>query len=162
MFINRKKNRGFSIIEMVIVVFVITMGLLGLSSVVIQNIAAQNLDKNTLVASGLAQEGIELVRQKRDNNWLLSQDWNDGLGEGAYIANYRNGLSGGGAGVDARLYYDIDGFYYTTPGVPSVFSRTITIKNNVDGSINVQSKVEWQEKNITKNYIAETNLYGWQ
>lgn len=63
-------KNGFTIIEMVIAIFVMVMGIIGafgaFSSVGI--LASDSADK--LIATYLAQEGIELVRNIRDSNWL--------------------------------------------------------------------------------------------
>jgi type II secretory pathway pseudopilin PulG len=155
-----KNNKGFSVLEMVIVVFIITMGLLGLSAVLIQNIGAQNVDKNSLIASGLAQEGLELVRTKRDGNWKNSLDWNNGLVAGEYLIDYNGGLR---SGSDYRLYLNSAGFYdHNLSTISSIFSRKIIIIDNPDGSIGVQSEVVWLEKEKQKKYIVEENLYDWQ
>jgi type II secretory pathway pseudopilin PulG len=92
---------GFSILEVVVAILIITIGMIGVSSLVIQNIQAQYINKNILVASGLAQEGLELVRNIRDLNWLKegndpANDWKrDIVGDGTYAIDYRKICIGG-------------------------------------------------------------------
>lgn len=77
-FIEYKKNTrktGFSIVEVVVATSIIAVAIISLFSLLgpaIRNSAKSN---NMLIASMLAQEGIELVMNIRDNNWV--QDGSD-------------------------------------------------------------------------------------
>lgn len=162
------------------VIFIVTMGLLGLMSLVIQNVQVEYVNKNMLIASQLAQEGLELVRDKRDNNWLASSsDWELGDGmdpntdiiqDGDYAIDYTNlGL----INVDdiedtgARLYIDSDGYYRhfsaPLPGATSTpFSRMIIADTDTsNASTTFQCLVQWKARNNTYQYTAETVLYNW-
>jgi len=106
-----KNNYGISILEVVAAIMIIALGLVGVLSLVIQNVEAQYINKNVLVASGLAQEGLELVRNVRDLNWLTTgNSWKqDIVGDDTYTIDYR-GRSSINTAVnsldddDARLY----------------------------------------------------------
>jgi len=63
---NAKK--AFTLIEMLVVVFVVGVGLVGAISFFNVNINNQMEVKKELIAAGLAQEGLELVRNIRDYN----------------------------------------------------------------------------------------------
>src|SRR3989338_10729475 len=92
-------NSGISILEVVVAILIITIGLVGFLSLVIQNIRVQYIDKNVLIASGLAQEGLELVRNVRDLNWLTpGNSWDQDIVGNSYTIDY----GGGGGGTDAK------------------------------------------------------------
>lgn len=106
-----KNNLGISLLEVIVAMTIITIGLVGVLSLVIQNVEAQYIDKNILMASGLAQEGLELVRNVRDTNWLAPGNaWKQGLtGDGTYTIDYGGPTSikmsvNSIADADARLY----------------------------------------------------------
>jgi type II secretory pathway pseudopilin PulG len=75
-----RKKRGQGILEVVIAMSVIVIGLVSIMSLVFFNINVQNYNHNMLVASNLAREGIEIIRNVRDSNWLNSdKDWDESL-----------------------------------------------------------------------------------
>src|SRR3990172_140667 len=71
---------GFTIIEVIIAISLVNIGLLAISSLVIQNIQTQDINREYIIASMLAQEGLELARNIRDNNWRNDIDWKYGNG----------------------------------------------------------------------------------
>ncbi len=65
----KKKKRGFSMLEAVISVFVVAIGLTATMSLVSNGLKHSLDSRDQVIAAQLAQEGIELVRNIRDNNW---------------------------------------------------------------------------------------------
>lgn len=59
-------NSGFSLIEILIVIFFLGIGLVGILAFFNSSISSHTEAKNELIAAGLAQEGAELVRNLRD------------------------------------------------------------------------------------------------
>ncbi|MFA5360307.1 MAG: hypothetical protein WC349_05160 [Patescibacteria group bacterium] len=168
---NYKKNfnnSGISIIEVVVSIMVIAVGMVGVVSLVIQNIETQYINKNVLIASGLAQEGLELVRNIRDTNWItLGKTWNqDIVGDGTYVIDY-NGLSSVNMAINsidetgARLYVDSNGLYTHTATANSTnFYRLITVVDNTN-YLDVKCTIRWKDGTQNHNYTAETFLYNW-
>ena len=163
-------NLGISILEVVVAMMIITMGMVGVLSLVIQNVEAQYINKNVLMASGLAQEGLELVRNIRDLNCLTTGNtWNQGVvGDGTYTIDY-GGLASIKMAVNsideagARLYVDSNGLYTHTSGgnTPTNFYRLITVVANAD-YLDVKAAIRWKDGTQNHNYTAETYLYNWR
>lgn len=170
---------GFSLLEVIVATGIITMGLLGILSLVMQNMQAQTVNRDYLIASMLAQEGIELVRNIRDTNWLeTGMDWHDGIvGDGSYIIDYIDGADdvidiGSEDDItdtpDVRLYFDgtagPDGYYsHDNTGRITPFFRIMRVVEHLsDGYIELQSVVQWRDKNILHSYVAYTTLYDWR
>lgn len=86
-FLKQKKIRenGFSLMEIIFAIGIITVGLVSILSLFIYNIKVGINNKNKLVAIYLANESIEVVRQQRDNNWFINNDWMFGIDEGNRI-----------------------------------------------------------------------------
>ncbi len=132
--LNNLKTKGFTLIEVVMVIFIISVGLLATFNVV-QNITVYSkLTSSRLTATYLAQEGIELVRNRRDTNWLEGDDWATNKG-------------------------DLSGAPWPLPGIPS-FTRGITIVDN-GTYIDVSVGVSWQERGTTHSVTSATELYDW-
>ena len=77
--INIFKNRpvfrkGFLLPDVMIAVFVVAGALVAILSVMAPTIKAEFFKRDQMIATGLAQEGIEIMRNARDNNWKKSSD----------------------------------------------------------------------------------------
>lgn len=131
-----KNRRGFTLIEVVMATFILTVGVLGSFSLV-QRITTVTLSVSSqLEALYLAQEGIENIRNIRDSNWLEQRtvpttDWAEGI---------------------------------STTNWESVgkFQRKITIQNPQSGKMIVSVEVQWLERGGTRQLKAETELYDWR
>jgi type II secretory pathway pseudopilin PulG len=168
-------NSGFTILEIVAVIFIIALGLSGVMSLVNQNIQTGYINKNTLIASQLAQEGLELVRNKRDINWLQKGDWKtssttnsrlDIIQDGAYAVDYTGAIDAAVndiADPGAKLYLTAGGFYtHAVTAVPTSFSRLIAVGDESGASTTVRCDVRWQKGTNAYNYSALTVLYDWR
>jgi type II secretory pathway pseudopilin PulG len=166
MFKATLNNFAFSILEVIVAIFIITLGMVGVSSLVVQNIRAQYIDKNVLTASGLAQEGLELVRNVRDLNWLTSGNaWTQNLLD-TYSIDYRGSINQAVDSINdvgAKLYVNGAGFYtHAAAGnTPTGFYRLITASNEF-GYLDVKCLVRWKQGNKNHDYTAETYLYNWR
>jgi len=63
-------SSGFTLVEVLLSVTILTIGIIGSISLIGYNINAVTHSVNRLMASNLAQDGFELVRGVRDTNWL--------------------------------------------------------------------------------------------
>ncbi len=165
----KQEKKSFTLIEIITVLFVVSLGLVGVLSLIIQNIQAQSLNKNRLIATQLAQEGIELIRKTRDTNWrsLPASQWRAGLiGPSlSFYIDYTDSAPHTLLGpIYMPLFLDSDGFYKHSPVSdvdPSVFSRLITIRPGGNQMIQVISNVSWQDREKTFYYSVMTYLYAW-
>ncbi|OGF26724.1 hypothetical protein A2303_06435 [Candidatus Falkowbacteria bacterium RIFOXYB2_FULL_47_14] len=177
-----KNEKGMSIAEAVMAISVITIGLLGVSSLAIQNIQIKGVNRNYLIASMLAQEGIELTRNIRDQNWLNIQNdpsdpslaWDDWITDGSVppnaatftidhtntSANPPDQTVDDIADAGALLYVnDTDNFYTHNPAgaTASIFRRLVSVLDYGDYLV-VTVAVGWPKG----EYVVETYLYNWR
>lgn len=80
----RSKKTGFSLIEVVIGIAVITLIITAAAEITRSSIRMGSITSNELIANHLAEEGLEIVRNIRDSNWLRNQRWDTGLEDGDY------------------------------------------------------------------------------
>lgn len=163
-------KEGFSLIEILSVLFVISMALLGIVSLINQNIQVQNINKNNLIASSLAQEGIELIRNVRDTNWLSGKDFDYYLSDGTYRIDYRGNQPVPTTDISQNKLYLKDGFYLHDNGgesglTPTIFNRQIVVDRLPDYEgkpLQVRSIISWTDHNKPYRYELQTLLFDWR
>jgi hypothetical protein len=155
------KKNSFTLLEAIFAISILIFTLTGSFALISRLLAFSPQIQSKLIASYLAQEGIEIVRNLRDNNWLNSApSWNDGLGNGKYEANY-NSLTLLPWG-DRYLNIDGNGFYSYNPGTPTKFKRKITLTQISPDEIEVLVEVSWQEKGVIQKVRVKEHLYNWK
>jgi len=136
---NIKKRKAFTMLELIVAIFVISFALLGIYSIVQEIIIYNSIASSRLIAAYLAQEEIENVRNIRDRNWLQKKQWD----------------------VDIS---STNGFISCNPPF-SRFSKRITIiKPSDDGGLKkmeVLVEVEWKQNGKNYSVAAMENLYNW-
>lgn len=125
--VDEKKLGGFSTPEVLLSMFIVSIGLITIMTVITSSLRFSYQNQDIIIATDLAQEGIELVRNVRDNDFATGGtgftyfsankhcrvDWNDSSAsldcdssQGAvshYNLAYTNGLYSHG-GVAAGRY----------------------------------------------------------
>ncbi|MFZ2310643.1 MAG: prepilin-type N-terminal cleavage/methylation domain-containing protein [Patescibacteria group bacterium] len=165
---NNNNQAGFTLIEVLAVLFIVSIAMLGLVSLIIQNIQAQSVNKNNLIAYNLAQEGIELIRQTRDANWRAGNGtlFDKDLANGKYYIDYRASKP---TQTGDGLIYLYNGYYINLTGtesgaVPTIFTREIYLDKPVfEGDpLEVRALVTWNDRNHPYRYELRTLLFDWR
>jgi len=157
-------NKSFTLIEVFIAMFLLTVGTVGAIYAIVRVIEVTEVSSSQLIASYLAQEGIEIVRNIRDGNWLEGSVWDTGLtgceptGAGCQ-ADYTNtqslvSFTGDPLNIDG-------GFYSYLTGTPTIFQRKITIEEAPGDILEVTVWVGWTERGKSYSVTAQANLYKW-
>jgi prepilin-type N-terminal cleavage/methylation domain-containing protein len=149
-------QKGFTLIEILISIFIITIGVVGVFSTIVKYSQMTQEEKDHFEASYLAQEGIEIVKNIRDTNWIEgAASWKDGLtgclwsSDGRYI--YLNSHSGG-----TGMYE-----YIATPqtgDIKTIFKRMITILEIEADQLDIVVDVYWNDKKVT----VRENIFNWK
>jgi len=167
--INKKEKSAFTLIEVITVLFVISLGMVGTLSLISQNIRSQSINEKTMIAYQLAQEGVELIRNIRDTNVNNGFNWLGVLGtNGDYFMDYTDGRPLRWSSEPTELQIDENGMYRynVVGGVDSGFSRIINIATAPEDEhmdyITVTSNVSWQDHGKDYNYSLEAQLYNWR
>ena len=145
-------RRGYLLIESMVAITVVVVGLLGIFALLSQALGLNRVVADRYVASYLAAEGIEIVKNIIDDNVLAGRAWNDGLADGRYQLDYAaEGLGTEcGSSCPQLLYFDPNRklYSYAAGGRKTNFNRVITITALTDSeglaqAIRVSSRVQW-------------------
>ena len=163
--LNNKKSQGFTLLEVIVAIFLITVGVGGSLALINQTLSAAQILPQKLIASYLAQEGIEIAKNIRDSNLLKIRQGLEGV-------NWDSGLTGCASGCEADFndpalspndrYLKIgNGFYNYDSGQDVIFKRKMTITPEGVDILKVLVEVSWQERGRTHKVKAQANLYKW-
>ena len=156
-------KKGFTLIETIIAVTILTVGTLGAARLIGYFVEYSSISNSRFTASYLTQEGIEIVKNIRDGNWLRGITWNTGLDAGVYEGDYKSANSFDSY-QDRYLNIDADGFYSYSAGSPTQYKRKIEICTSTSGSdgiIYVSSTVSWLESGRPYFMKTEERIYNW-
>lgn len=157
---------GFSLLETTIAIAILVSAIVGPMALSSQSIRSASVARNTIIASNLAQEGIELVKNIRFSNRIKNRPWMQRLGP----CNSTNGCF-----IDAK---DLDvgecslnctpfkfdnslNLYNYDSGNDSIFRRIIKISNITGDEIKVQSSVKWSDKFGNHDFTLSTSMLDW-
>ena len=149
-------QEGFTLLEIIIAMFVFFIGIMGIFSLLTATMRSTKGAVDNFKASQLSQEGIELVRNIRDRNWLFYQDWRVGLQACALGCEIDYNDTDLSVWLNRSLKIDSNGFYNYETGIISLFKRKITISQTGD-ALKVKSEVFWQNETFT----TIDTLYDW-
>ena len=119
--------------------------------------------EHNLIASNLSQEGIEVIRNVRDTNWLNGAVFDNNLSAGIWRVQWDT-VGGGLMAVGSNpVLKKNNGIYNYTAGTDTLFRRTITISKPNSGELILTSSVMWIERgNISRNLSTESHLFDWR
>jgi prepilin-type N-terminal cleavage/methylation domain-containing protein len=159
MIFNFKNNqKGFTLIEILIAISIFSIGIVGIYSLLNTVISTNYVSSDRFIASRLAQEGLEIVVNNRDRNWLKQTEWDDDLNDGDYLASYDD--------IDLLTYedsflkIDANGCYNYDNGADTKYKRKITLSHPDPDSLNIRVEVSWPDD--SSPLIVEKNLYNWK
>jgi type II secretory pathway pseudopilin PulG len=167
---NNLKNinkKGFTLIEVIIILFISTVGIAASLSLALRSAYFQSVQKDLLGVVFLANEGLELMTNFRDTNMIIGNDYDDwtgfgsaGIGENLYKVDYYTLSATSTESIDtAILQQDSIGFYTHSTSTDSIFKRLITARAETSASTTLEAWIKWNRRGEDYNYKLETILY---
>lgn len=177
-----QRARGFTIIESMVAISILFLAITGPIALMNESIQSARLARDRVQATYLAQEGVELVRNIRDNDALAgASSWLGTLeGDNAHSAvcvganiscayhplDTNNLVGGQGVCGDEcpPLTIRSDGtLTLNTTLEPSRFSRSVRVTETVaDREVLVVSTVRWFAGTDQQSVVVEDVLLDWQ
>lgn len=133
--IHNSKQRGNTVLEMMIALFVLSTGLFAVIGLSFGNVLQTRTSLNEVQAANFAREGVEIVRNIRDSNkykktGTTAVRWNDGVDqEGESFINTELRCLGC-APSNRNIYQQANGVYMQGPssGTPTKYERTVNLQ----------------------------------
>jgi len=155
-----RNQKGFGLLEVIIAVFIVAIGLVGILALANISLKGPSLSRDRLIASGLAQEGIEVIRDMRRANAGWS-NWHAAVPDGDWRVQYDSvGLTIPYSG--AYLKMNANGLYQYDSGTETLFKRKITLSKISADEVKIITEVNWQTKGQTYTLTAEDRLWNWK
>ncbi len=166
------RSRGFTLIETFVAITILVTAIAGPLTLASKGLQSATLARDQLIASFLAQEGIEFVREHRDNNALAASrpaDWLEGLSacvdpSTCTVDPAPDTVAACNGACPALRLDTSSGFYnYNGSNGATQFTRTIKIIRNANGrEAKVYSTVNWRTGMYERDLVLEADLLNWQ
>jgi len=177
---HKRKEKGFTLVEVLVSLFILTVGVGGAFVAIRTLTMASNINNSRLTASYLGQEGIEIIRNIRDTNWLQSRadssvSWDDGINEDDWEIDYQTktlsetNFENCEEESDCMSYNkrflkkDSNGFFSYSSGDKTPFKRKVNItkKSSEDNGMVVSVTVMWKERGRSNSIEVTEIIQNW-
>jgi len=178
---NNKNNEGFTIVETLVAISILSLSVAGAFTAVQGGIKSSTVAKDQITAFYLAQEGMEFIKNVRDENALhsvsgQSTGWLDDLssvssdpcffGKICRIDSYLKTIAtcSGGFGTCPNIKKDSStGLFGYTPSWPdTVFKREIQFQQIGTDEVFVIMRISWTNRGMCKFFQASETLFNRQ
>lgn len=169
-------RKGFTLLETFVAVTILVVAILGPFELARRSIASATVSQNRITAFYLAQEALEFIKNKRDNNYFAHVPW---------LQDLSSCMSADGCSIDVQnnnpanqiitcsgtcpkiRFSENYGYNYNLGGDETIFTRTVKIDQNVGGTTaddeaKVAVIVSWQDRFSSKTITLEENIYNWR
>lgn len=179
---TNKNSKGFTLVETLIAISIFTISILGMISILSNGITDTNYAKDKIIATYLAQEGIEFVRNIRDDSVLYNttnSGWSDFLNRtnncipigidvlGCSMKDDLSTTDNFASCADfsnCELYINTGTNKYSSDpqsGDDSGFSRIITLTSGVSpNKVTITSSVSWMQKSGRQTVSFTEDLFN--
>jgi len=167
------KTSGQTLLEVMIALFVLTTGFLGILSLLAQSLSLGRTISNQTIATYLAAEGIEVTKNLVDHDVYadgFKTGWGDCFkthgGDGNYEVDYTTVDCATLKSYSSSDFLDYDSTthqYQYGNGTPTIFTRLIRVKfMHPADEVMVQSTVTWSTGAFTQqSVILEDYFFNW-
>ena len=162
--------KGVVLVEVIVAISIVLTGIVATYTLATRAIGLNRVVAERHIATYLAAEGIEMVKNFIDSNVLAGQPWNRGLSDGRYELDYSSAnnmfsLVLTGAIVRPLNYDPATGHYLFSGSFPATrFRRLITLANLGGGNeLRVESRVDWETRGgATFAVDLENHFFNWR
>lgn len=180
-----KKNQGFTLIEVLVVIVIMGVVMSAAAYLIVTALWVTQANKERLEANYLAQECVELMRNRRDTAWKRFQSWDCGTGTTKLTATPGNNEyiigakedppPGSGSACSGNFNIDLDPLtasnskIYRHPGrlnhdgsgTDTAYSRKVFVNTLTSEAINFDCVIEWNSRGQNRALTLSSELTNW-
>lgn len=164
---SKPKNKGFTLIEALVAIAILVISITGPLTIASKGMSSAIFAKDQITAFYLAQEAVEYIRNKRDENNINANTWLTGLsdcidGNICTIDTQNNVISKCSSGVCPVLKYnDVTAFYNYATGDNSKFTRSVNISTVNTREVAITATLSWKTGAIDKTFVVKEHILDW-
>ncbi|MHB1316869.1 MAG: type IV pilus modification PilV family protein [Minisyncoccota bacterium] len=178
-----KKKLGFTLVEVLVAISILSIAILATFTAVSNSMRATNFTEDQITAYYLADEAIEYIRNKRDSNSIKNIDsaasggtypWLSGIaqvagdpcfpGKVCYVdvpSNTITACSSDASSCPFILYNSSFGLYGYSSGSSTPYKVSVTMDNLNSTEVSIIAQVSWSSQGVVKNYTQTLVLRNW-
>lgn len=153
-----EKKQAFSMIEILIWIFIFSLGLVSIYAIIISILKLNDSNKHSLIAWYIANEQIELLRNLRDSNYIKVQKYNQ-------IDPNGTDFTSPGTALESNKFYKIESVMDSKNSFPVKIHEIINFQEWLpaleDGSMNVYQLCMTPENEYIYCYDRFGNKQVW-
>jgi Tfp pilus assembly protein PilV len=171
--------KGFTLVETLVAVTVVLMAIMGPFQLVKDALTASYVARDQLIATALAEEGVEYVRSVRDGNYLYNinnpgseRDWLYGLNgsgnpncfatNGCVVDPIQNTVQACGQTCPVLRTTSASLYTQQVSGTATRFTRKVVIENVAAGrEVRVTVSVTFTSRHTPFTVTVTDNLHNW-
>jgi len=166
----QKSRRAFTLIEVIIAIGVLTIAVVAAIQLAISSTRLSNLLLQRFTAHHLAEEGLEIVRNMRDTNWLKNIDWRSNLADGSYAIEEKELANS--VNADTKLHplfalnpaSGIEEAEKINPKGDLVFRRLIELStpDSTQQIMHIRASVMYEYRGLAQEVSLESEITDWK
>jgi prepilin-type N-terminal cleavage/methylation domain-containing protein len=160
-----QKNKGFTLIETLVAITILVSAVAAPLTLAFRSLVAAQFTKNQIIASYLAQDAIEYVRNIRDENVLRDRAWLSGLGScgNGCRVDSPNDTVNGCSGPSCLIKKDpSSGLYgHRSQWEDTLFFREVTVTSIDTDEAKISVTINWQQGVIPRTYTLKETIFNW-
>ena len=153
-------KKAFSLVEVLVAISILVGSTVSVTFLVSNAIKTATSTRSNLIAAQLAQEGVEIIRRLRDENWINGVAFNDL--EGTHRVDWISGSLPVSGNLPLRFHPNQGYSYSAISGdVVTPFTRLITVSSPNSRELQIEVEVTWTDREAVKSFIVEDHLFDW-
>jgi|TARA_Y100000310_G_scaffold345866_1_gene471953 prepilin-type N-terminal cleavage/methylation domain-containing protein len=164
----KNQSKGFTLVETLVAITILIVSIAGPLTIAMNGLSSAILARDQITASYLAQEAVEYIRNKRDENALQGSGWMTNISQCVSqectvdVQSGGNPQVCGGGGCDPLKYNETTGFYNYSSGDISRFVRSVSLTNIDTDEVQIVVTMNWVTGVLSRSFVIKENIFNWQ